>query len=226
MEHYNWDIQEIEQGLKLSYYTKCNMIESASFSSTEVTQTLTFWLWNSCSNMTFSTATKAMKKPHSHISKTLSLQHRILFSPLHVHTASSAVKSWPVTQAFRYYYNANSNKNPPLETAILKKCYLWYHRYPYNNLHCKLKMLPSHQEALEIFSATVINLGLVSLVVQTCGNEEPIQFSISVSGTLHGLKESTHKPVISDRDGHMCACPRFGNCIAASAAFTSLNCRA
>lgn len=84
-------------------------------------------------------------------------------------------------------------------------------------------MLPSHQEALEIFSATVISLGLVSLVVQTCGNEEPIQFSISVSGILHGLMESTHKTVISDRDGHMCACPRFGNCIAASAAFMSLN---
>lgn len=85
-------------------------------------------------------------------------------------------------------------------------------------------MLPLHQEMLEIFSATAINLGLVSLVVQTCGNEEPIQFSISVSGTLHGLTESTHKPVISDRNGHMCACPRFGNCTAANAAFMSLNC--
>lgn len=65
-------------------------------------------------------------------------------------------------------------------------------------------MLPLHQEVLEIFSATVINLGLVSLAVQTCGNEEPIQFSISASGTLHGLTESTRKPVISDRNGHVC----------------------
>lgn len=80
---------------------------------------------------------------------------------------------------------------PPLEIAILQKHYPWCRRYPYNNLHRKLKMLPSYQEALEIFSATVINLGLVSLVVQTCGNEEPIQFSLSVSGTLHGPMEST-----------------------------------
>lgn len=115
-------------------------------------------------------------------------------------------------------------KTQLLEIAILKKRYPRYRRYPYNNPHRKLKMLPSHQEALEIFSATVINLGLVSLAVQTCGNEEPIQFSISASGTLRGLMESTHKPVISDRDGHMCARPTFGNCIAASTAFMSLNC--
>lgn len=46
---------------------------------------------------------------------------------------------------------------------------------------------------MEIFSATASDTGLVSLVVQTCGNEEPIQFPLSVSGTLHGLTESTHK---------------------------------
>lgn len=85
-------------------------------------------------------------------------------------------------------------------------------------------MLPLHQEVLEIFSATVINLDLVSLAVQTCGNEEPIQFSVSASGTLHGLMESTRKPVISDGNGHMCACPRFANCTAANAAFMPLNC--
>lgn len=87
-----------------------------------------------------------------------------------------------------------------------------------------MKMLPLHQEVVEIFSATAIDLGLVSLAAQSCGNEEPIQFSVSASGTLHGLTESTHKPVISDRSGHMCACPRFANCIAADAAFMSLNC--
>lgn len=99
--------------------------------------------------------------------------------------------------------------------------YPWYHGHPCKNLHCKLKTLPSPREALEIFSA--IDVGLVSLAVQTCGNEEPIQFPVSVRGTLPGLTESTHSAVISDRDGHMCACPRFGNGTAASAALASLN---
>lgn len=191
-----------------------------------MTKTLIFWLWNSCSNTSLFTATKAMKKPHSHVSKNpqSAVDHLPLPLPC-MYSNLSAVKCCSVTQAFRYYYNANGNKNPtPWNSNLEKKRYPWYRRYPYNNLYCKLKTLPSHQEALEIFSATVINLGLVSLVVQTCGNEEPIQFSISASGTLHGLMESTHKPVISDRDGHMCARPRFGNCTAASAACMSLNC--
>lgn len=110
----------------------------------------------------------------------------------------------------------HSQNNSPAER------YPWYHRRPGNNLQCKLKTLPSPQEALEIFSA--ISVGLVSLVVQTCGNEEPIQFPISVRGTLPELLESTHRAVISDRDGHMCACPRFGDGTAASAALASLNC--
>lgn len=86
-------------------------------------------------------------------------------------------------------------KTPLLEIAILKKRYPWYCRYPCNNLHRKLKMLPSHQEALEIFSATVINLGFVSLAVQTRGNEEPIQFSISVAVHFVGSWKAHTNPL-------------------------------
>lgn len=144
----------------------------------------------------------------------------------YVGTEPSVVRTWSATQAFRYNSNAESNKNthpwnnnlekdialgtadtPVIISAINWKCY-----------HCTRKCWK--------YLVVLLYLGLVSLTVQTCGNDEAIQFSISASGTLHGLMESTHKRVISDRNGHMCACPRFGNCIAANAAFMSLNCMA